>query len=524
MTAAEELVKLYEDAQKKLVKIIQRKALGGSPAVYERNILKQVTALLKKLKKATPEVVRQMVLEGYKTGLESAVEDILKVKIPAPPAYNLFSRVHTAQINLIVRNTVDSLTKAVNIVGRRMQDEIREAGLRATAMKTATAGTVREMQKDLEQRLLGLDLKQQNGRLGVKYKNGKIVPLDKYAAMVSRTTPAEAQNKAKIVQAAEWGYDLVRCTTHAPTCEICAQYQGRVYALTREAANGKYQGPNGEPLRFPLLYETALVHGYETIHPNCRHRFTILPARAYSRAELAEMSRVSMRPFEDTRSDAERKAYAQEQAVKRARNDDLREWRRYRAVLPDQAPATFAGFRSMKRANSQRYQDLKADYRTILDNSSESAILNDREEAAVLEYISGGSYLINAKLREGIPLELHEEESVRQLDSALEKLPIYRGEVIREVSFDGVADIEAFIKRHALGRIVKYPAFTSASVDSGYSEEPSVILKIKSFTGRDLRTYNREEGEILFPRNTRFKTLYFTFQDGKVILELEEQI
>lgn len=361
MTAAEELLNLYETAQEKLVEIIQRKALGGSPAVYERNILKQITSLLKRLKKATPEVIRQMVLEGYKTGLESAVEDILKVKIPVPSAYNLFSRVHTAQINLIVRNTVDSLTKAVNIVGRRMQDEIREAGLRATAMKTATGGTVREMQKDLEQRLQGLNLRQQSGRMGVRYKNGKIVPLDKYAAMVSRTTPAEAQNKAKIVQAAEWGYDLVRCTTHAPTCEICAQYQGRVYALTREAANGKYKGPNGEPLRFPLLYETALVHGYETIHPNCRHRFTILPARAYSRAELAEMSRMSMRPFEDTRSDTERKAYAKEQAVKRARNDDLREWKWYKSLFPEDAPKTFAGFRSMKRANSVRYQQLKWD-------------------------------------------------------------------------------------------------------------------------------------------------------------------
>ena len=135
-----------------------------------------------------------------------------------------------------------------------------------------------------------------------------------------------------------------------------------VYALTREAANGKYKGPKGEPLRFPLLYETALVHGYETIHPNCRHRFTILVARAYSPSELAGMSRKSMQPFEDTRTDAERKAYAQEQAVKRARNADMREWRKYRAALPDQAPATFAGFRSMKRANSQRYQRLKADY------------------------------------------------------------------------------------------------------------------------------------------------------------------
>lgn len=361
MTAAERLLALYEEAQKQLVETIRRKAAGGFAAAYERRMLKRVTTLLKRLKRDTPNLVRQLVLAGYKTGLESAVEDILSAGLRAPPAYDLYSRLHAEQINLLVANAVDGLAKAVNLIGRRFADELREAGLRAAALKAATGGTVRAMQKDLEQRLLGLNLRQPNGRLGVRYQNGAIVTLDKYAAMVARTTPAEAQNKAKLVQSAEWGYDLVRCTTHAPTCEICAQYQGRVYALTREAGGGKYRGLDGKPLRFPLLYETALVHGYETIHPNCRHRFTILPANAYTRAELAELSQKSTQPFADTRSDAERKAYAGEQAVKRARNADLREWKRYRAVLPEDAPHTFAGFRSMKRANSQRYQRLKWD-------------------------------------------------------------------------------------------------------------------------------------------------------------------
>ena len=141
MTAAKELVKLYEQAQQKLVDIITRKASGGSPAIYERRILKQVTAELKKLKQATPELVRQLVLSGYKTGLESAVEDILKAGVKTPPAYSMFSRVNTAQINLLVQNTVNDLVKAVNVVGRRMEDEIRQAGVRAAAMKAALCGT-----------------------------------------------------------------------------------------------------------------------------------------------------------------------------------------------------------------------------------------------------------------------------------------------------------------------------------------------------------------------------------------------
>lgn len=379
MKAVEELVKLYQEAQKKLVQIITRKARAGSLAQYERRILKQITAELKELKKASPDLVRKMVLEGCKTGLDSAVQDILSSGVAQKPTYDLFSRINRRQIDLIVQNIVDSLTKAVNLVGRRIEDELREAGLRAASLKTASGSTVKEMQKDLQTRLLGLDLKQSDGRIGVKYSNNTVVSIDTYAKMVSRTTPAEAQNKAKIIQAAQWGYDLVRCTTHSPTCAICAQYQDRIYALTREAANGKYRGPNGEQLRFPLLYETALVDGYETIHPNCRHRFVIIVARAYTPAELAEMSRRSTRPFEDTRTDAERKAYAAEQAVNRKRNADLREWQRYRAALPKQAPATFAGFRRMKSTDSQRYRDLKSDYRYLIDKSRNDGILKDME-------------------------------------------------------------------------------------------------------------------------------------------------
>ncbi len=524
MTAAEELEKLYEAAERKLVEIIARKASAGSAVAYERQILKQVSAELKKLRRATPELVRQMVLSGYRTGLEGAVEDILKVDPSLPRSYNLFSRVNTRQIDLIVQNTADSLTKATRIVGRRIEDEIRAAGLRASALKEATGGTVGDMQKDLEKRLLGLDLRQANGKIGVRYKNGKVVSLKDYSKMVARTTTAEAQNKAKIVQAEEWGYDLAECTTHAPTCEVCAMYQGRAYALTKEAANGKYKGPGGEPLRFPYLYDTALVHGYETIHPNCRHRFIIKPPRAYTKAELEKLSRHSMQPFRDTRSDAERKAYAKEQAVNRARNADRREWETYRRALPDEAYARFSDFRRAKQANSQRYQELKEEYKKQLDNSSNFAILNEKEEAAVMEYISGGSYILNAKLREKMPLEPYEERTIQLMDSALKKLPVYQGGVLRTLNFSNDEEALDFVSKHMPGNDVIYDAYTSTSVNAGYSENPSIILKIKSFTGRDLRKYNEEEGEVLFARKTVFRVLSSSIKDEIIVYEMEEKI
>ncbi len=79
--------------------------------------------------------------------------------------------------------------------------------------------------------------------------------------MAVRTATTETQNTAQLVQGREWGYDLVRMTSHYPTCEVCAMYQGRVYAVTKEAANGKYKDKDGNPLRFSYLYDTVLTEG-----------------------------------------------------------------------------------------------------------------------------------------------------------------------------------------------------------------------------------------------------------------------
>lgn len=201
--------------------------------------------------------------------------------------------------------------------------------------------------------------------MSVPYKNGTNMPIKKYAEMTARSTTAETQNKAQTTQGKDWGYDLVKMTTHSPTCPICAMYQGRVYAITKEAANGKYKTKDGTVLKFPYLYETAFVKGYETIHPNCRHRISIFPPKAYTSKELLAYSQKSTAPFEDTRTDKERKAYAEDQAVKRRRNENYKQYERIKAMLPNDAPKSFAGFVRMKQANSEKYQELMSDYRYV---------------------------------------------------------------------------------------------------------------------------------------------------------------
>ena len=372
MNTQKRLIETYQKAQKKLVEIIKRKQAYGSAAAYERSLLRQIQKELKKLKKSSKALVEQLIKENYKTGLQNLIDDLLKDNT-APRLFNMFSELNISQIELITQNANIDLNKAINIVGRRVQDAVREAGVEATAEKLTTGQTIREMQKNLQDKL-----KQQN-LIAVEYANGTKMPIEKYAETVARSTTAETQNKAKVIQGQDWGYDLVRFTEHSPTCEVCSMYQGRVYALTKEAANGKYKGSKGQALHFPYLYDTALISGYSTIHPNCRHRLSVLPAGAYTAAEMEEFSRKSMQPFEDMRSDKERKAYAQEQAVKRKRNESRKQYEKIKTALPNDAPKTFAAFVKMKSAKSERYKELLKDYRTVIGiaKEQESGIIND---------------------------------------------------------------------------------------------------------------------------------------------------
>lgn len=80
----------------------------------------------------------------------------------------------------------------------------------------------------------------------------------------------------------------------------------------------------------------------------------------------------------------------------------------------------------------------------------------------------------------------------------------------------------AFAKHHTVETEVLYPAFTSASVGGEYHESPTVLLRIKSKTGRDLRKYNNEEQEVLFSRNCRFHILSAKIENKVIVLEMEE--
>ena len=116
----------------------------------------------------------------------------------------------------------------------------------------------------------------------------------------------------------------------------------------------------------------------------------------------------------------------------------------------------------------RRRQEHKQNEKKITKPSL-SGILNNDEEGAILRYISGESYSLNAKLRNEKTLTRSESIQISALDSALNKMPKYEGLVERSLILDR-EDLMAFAKHHTVGTEVVYPAFTSASVGGEYHE------------------------------------------------------
>ena len=129
--------------------------------------------------------------------------------------------------------------------------------------------------------------------------------------------------------------------------------------------------------------------------------------------------------------------------------------------------------------------------------------LSAGEIRAVNQYVSGESYALNDALRRGGKLTAAQRVMAANLDSALQKMPTYEGVVYRSVHI-GDDSIVEFMADYKPGATISPRQFYSTSVGV-YDERFNVQYVIESRNGRDIRTFNLAEQEILFPRGSRFK-------------------
>lgn len=149
--------------------------------------------------------------------------------------------------------------------------------------------------------------------------------------------------------------------------------------------------------------------------------------------------------------------------------------------------------------------------------------LTDYEKDGINRYLSSDSYLLNEKLYSHKDLTLQQENFKNDLDSALEMVPKYKGVVNRTICYmnnEHLKNILSIFDNKE--RIGSWGSYVSSSKDI-YDDSMNLWFRIKSKNGRDLSLRNQEGGgEVLFPRDTKFKLMTYSKRNDKIIIDLEE--
>ena len=155
---------------------------------------------------------------------------------------------------------------------------------------------------------------------------------------------------------------------------------------------------------------------------------------------------------------------------------------------------------------SQEHEFERADIRY----SARDYGLTEDEEHAIVSYKSGDSYALNGKLATGGKLTELQRSLRDHLDTALEKLPVYRGTVYRHYDFDSFGGYEAmaeFLSMFEKGKPTPMKSYLSASTvrnEDRTNGEYTVDMVIQSETGHSLNGFGRDtENEVLLPRTVR---------------------
>ena len=283
-----ELSNIYLTALDNLQNSLFEKSISGRSTNYTRELIASVDDELRVLNTFTKKWAKGAVPKYYGAGIDEAYAVFRSKNIDISKA-----AVNNKILTNLVANVTNDLTVTNAYIGRQIKDEIRTISLDVMKEKFSEGKTIKEIKKRL------LDSLTENGIIEVRDKNGRKLNVKAYAEMVARTTSTEAQNVGALQQMKTAGHDLVKIPSNATSCGLCAILQGRVYSIS------------GKDTRYPPL-SRAFHGGYNTIHPNCKHRVVPYIERMDKDAEATR--RTSNKPFELSDAD-EKKVAAYEKAM-----------------------------------------------------------------------------------------------------------------------------------------------------------------------------------------------------------------
>lgn len=372
-----------------------------------------------------------------------------------------FFGLNDRKIKALMKSTTNDINDVKYATLRMANDQYRQIIYKAEVYANTGAKTVKQAIDMATHDFLA------RGFNCIEYSNGSRHNIADYCDMAIRTANKRANLMGEGEMRKKLGNPLVYISKHGGACDKCSPWQGRVYI------DDVWSGGEKEYGKYPLL-STAIAGGL--FHPRCQH------------GSSTYYEGINKEPEEVT------------QALNNEHEDDeytqalQRQKRQYERLT----------LGSLLPENISSYQNKVNELQNKIESSKIE--LSDDEQYAINQYIGPESYKINEILRNNLELTKQQEKIINNLDKVLDKMPNYNGIVQRSLMLDK-NQLKIFFKLHQEGNIIKYKAYTSATVGNRYNNFSNVELLIKSINGKDIRKYNKEEQEILFKRNTKFKVI-----------------
>lgn len=184
--------------------------------------------------------------------------------VPLMQVTPTFAQIDTEAVRRLSSDLFDDLLAKTQFVRqdtkRAIQRALKDRIIQGQILGDSPAATRKMVREQLEQ----------VGIRGVRYANGRWVPLDTYASMAIRTKTAIAQNEGGINYGRNSGVEWFQCFDGA-SCGLYGHNQG-------PAANG-YVGTAEEAMSYPVA------------HPNCVRSWSPIPG--VTSKEAAEANKIT---------------------------------------------------------------------------------------------------------------------------------------------------------------------------------------------------------------------------------------
>lgn len=447
-----------------------------------RNINGQIEALIKEARESGGMEQEIEILRAIKNGFKG-------YKKAGGAMTAQFFRMNDRKLDALIKATVDDMKKAETAILRMANDKYRQIIFNAQVYANTGAGTYEKAVDMASKDMLSA------GLACVEYKNGTRHTLKDYADMAIRTASKRAYLTGEGEKRKEWGITTVIMNKRGNPCPKCLPWVGKILI------DDVWSGGSSRDGSYPLMSKAVASGLY---HPRCKDGHTTY----FEGISAPPDSKFTQKEIQDIIQESKKEA--QEQYAKRQQE-------KFERLAEN----------SLDTENRKNYERKQKEWQANVEKYGETDIikLTDEEQYALNQYFSFEAYGINEKLRKELELNAKEKKMVRNLDSALKKMPHYEGDLSRSLYFGNEQAAEEYVKKFETGKPVVFTEYISTtSSDELYNPSGEVQIIIKNSTkGRNLLALNGEEQEILYERGSEFVANDILEYEGKYWILVEER-